>query len=93
MSSPKDTALLSLRTTVILLGALLIGVAAGGLTHLTYRHLAQAALAAGAGFSASALWLHKIIAPKPGRPCRDAGKIDKTCLFTSTRLRRVVRGC
>jgi hypothetical protein len=63
MSSPKTTALLSLRTTVILLGALLIGAAAGGLTYLTCRHLAQAILAAGAGFGASALWLHKLVAP------------------------------
>lgn len=63
MSSPKkNTALLSLRATVVLMCALLIGVTIGGLTYLgSPTHLAGAVVAGLVALGASALGLNQLI--------------------------------
>lgn len=62
MPSPKDSPLLSLRATVVLFCALIVGASAGGLTYLGSNNVSQAVLAGGAAFGAGVLWLHSIIA-------------------------------
>lgn len=64
MSSPKkNTALLSLRTTVVLMCALLIGVIVGALTYLGAHptNVAQAVIVGLAALGASALGLNQLI--------------------------------
>ncbi|MBB3753622.1 hypothetical protein FHT44_006144 [Mycolicibacterium sp. BK634] len=65
MSSPKSNksqALLTLRSAVVLLCALIIGIVAGVLTYLSTRGVAGALLAAGTAFGGAVLWFNKIIA-------------------------------
>jgi hypothetical protein len=65
--SPKrhePSALLSLRTMVIIVISLIVGIAAGGLTYwyISPRHLAAAILAAVACFAGTVTFLNDIIA-------------------------------
>jgi len=65
--SPKrqdPSALLSLRTMVIITISLIVGIGAGGLTYwyISPRHLAAAILAAVASFAATVKFLNDIIA-------------------------------
>lgn len=64
MSTPKktDTRLLTLRSAVVLLFAVIIGAIAGGLTFLTTKSAPAAVLVGGGAFGSSALWLDKLIA-------------------------------
>lgn len=63
MPAPKIVPLLSLRATVVLFCALVIGVGAGGLTFLATKQLAEAVLAGGGAFCAAVLGLHALVAP------------------------------
>lgn len=63
MSSRRRLALLSLRTTVVLLIGFLIGLAAGGLDYLSSRDAAGALLTGGGFGGASVLGLHQLIGP------------------------------
>ena len=62
MLSPSTDPLMTLRTAVVLMGGLLIGVAAGALTYFGTTNLATAALAGGSAFGVGVVWLHTIIA-------------------------------
>jgi hypothetical protein len=64
MPSPKSNKqpLLTLRTAVVLLCALIVGAAAGGLTYLGTKELTSAVLAGGTAFAGAVIWLDKIIA-------------------------------
>lgn len=62
MSSRRRLALLSLRTTVVLLIGFLIGLAAG-LDYLSSRDAAGALLTGGGFGGASVLGLHQLIGP------------------------------
>lgn len=59
--SPTEPTLLTVRATVIILVAVLIGAGAGGLTYLSSRDPAAAVLAGGAAFGASLIALNKVI--------------------------------
>lgn len=63
MFSPSTDPLMTLRTAVVLMGGLLIGVAAGALTYCGTKTLATAVLAGGSAFGVGVVWLHTIIAP------------------------------
>jgi len=60
----KPSALLSLRTMVIIAISLLVGIGAGGLTYwyISPRHTAAAILAAIASFAGSVKFLNDIVA-------------------------------
>lgn len=60
--TPDKQPLLSLRTAVVLLTALVVGATAGGLTYLGTKQLAGAVLAGGTAFGGAVIWLDKIIA-------------------------------
>ena len=64
MPSPKPNKppLPSLRSTVVMLCALLVAGAAGGHTYLSTRDLAGALLAGGTAFAGAIVWLDKIVA-------------------------------
>ncbi|TXI56683.1 MULTISPECIES: hypothetical protein [Mycobacteriaceae] len=62
MLSPSTDPLMTLRTAVVLIGGLLIGVAAGALTYCGTKKLATAVLAGGSAFGVGVVWLHTIIA-------------------------------
>jgi hypothetical protein len=64
MPSPKPNKqpLLTLRATVVMLCALLIGAAAGALTYLGTQELAGAVLAGVSAFAGAVVWLDKIVA-------------------------------
>jgi hypothetical protein len=53
--------LLSQRTCLILIAALVIGIVAGALTYLAGNHIADAVLAGGAAFAAAVPALHTLI--------------------------------
>lgn len=56
--------LLPLHSAVVLLFAMLIGSAAGGLTYLSSGHnMAIAIIAAGNPFAGAVIWLDTVIAP------------------------------
>ncbi|HUH67894.1 MAG TPA: hypothetical protein VLZ05_02880 [Mycobacterium sp.] len=61
-SSNNKPPILSLRSTVLVLCALLVGLTAGGLIYLTTTELAGTILAGGTAFGAALLWLDKIVA-------------------------------
>ncbi|KAA1429573.1 hypothetical protein [Mycolicibacter arupensis] len=63
MLSPSTDPLMTLRTAVVLMGGILIGVAAGALTYCGTKNLATAVLASGSAVGVGVLWLHTIIAP------------------------------
>ncbi|MCV7286076.1 hypothetical protein H7J87_12110 [Mycolicibacterium wolinskyi] len=63
MPSPKNAPLLSLRATVVLFCAVIIGATAGLLTYVASKQLAQAALAGGAAFCAAVAGLHAVVGP------------------------------
>ncbi|WP_155766038.1 hypothetical protein [Mycobacterium colombiense] len=66
MSNPRPDKdpLLPLRSVVVLLFAMLIGSAAGGLTYLSSGHnMAVAIIAAGTAFAGAVIWLDTVIAP------------------------------
>lgn len=64
-TSPDKDPLLSLRSAVVLLLAMLIGTAAGGLFYLSSGHnMAMASIAAGATFAGAVNWLDTVIAPE-----------------------------
>lgn len=62
MLSPSTDPLMTLRTAVVLIGGLLIGVTAA-LTYYGTKKLAKAAMTGGSAFGVGVLWLHTIIAP------------------------------
>lgn len=60
---PDKQPLLPLRSAVVLLFAMLIAAAAGGLTYLSSTHnVAAAVIAGGTAFAGAVIWLDKIIA-------------------------------
>jgi hypothetical protein len=61
-SSNNKPPILSLRSAVLVLCALLVGLTAGGLTYVTTKELAGTILAGGTAFGAALLWLDKIVA-------------------------------
>jgi hypothetical protein len=63
MPAPKETGLLTLRTTVVLFCSLVVGLGAGILTYVGTGEAASAALAGVSMFGGAVLWFHKIIAP------------------------------
>lgn len=63
MLPPPTDPLMTLRTAVVLIGGLLIGGTAAGLTYCGTKNLATAALAGGSAFGLGVVWLHTIIAP------------------------------
>jgi hypothetical protein len=63
MLSPSTDPLMTLRTAVVLIGGLLIGVTAAALTYYGTKKLAKAAMTGGSAFGVGVLWLHTIIAP------------------------------
>ena len=61
---PDKQPLLPLRSAVVLLFAMLIGAAAGGLTYFSSSHnVAAAVIAAGTAFAGAVIWLDAVIAP------------------------------
>lgn len=62
MPNPKSSKLLPLRTAVVLLCALLVGLTVGALTYLGAKEPAGAAIAGGGAFAGAVIWLDKIIA-------------------------------
>ncbi|MUL50075.1 hypothetical protein FZI85_30025 [Mycobacterium sp. CBMA293] len=66
MSTPKKTddgGLLPLRTAVVLLIAVIIGVTAFALAYLTSKSASAAGLAGGTAFGGAVALLHKLIDP------------------------------
>lgn len=59
---PDKQPLLPLRSAVVLLFAMLIAAAAGGLTYLSASNVAAAVIAGGTAFAGAVIWLDKIIA-------------------------------
>jgi hypothetical protein len=63
-TNPDKQPLLALRSAVVLLFAMLIALAAGGLTYLCSSHnIAAAVIAAGTAFAGAVIWLDAVIAP------------------------------
>jgi hypothetical protein len=62
MPGPKSNKLMSLRAAVVLLLALIVGVAVGALTYFGAKELPGAVLAGGGAFAAAVVWFDKIIA-------------------------------
>lgn len=58
----KKQPILSLRSAVLVLGAVIVGAAAGALTFTSSRSLASAVFAGAAAFAAALLWLDHIVA-------------------------------
>jgi hypothetical protein len=57
----RETFRFSIRTTVAVIGAAVLGVAAGTLTYLASRSIPQAVLTEGAATGGSARFLHQIL--------------------------------
>lgn len=63
-TNPDKQPLLALRSAVVLLFAMLIGGAAGGLAYLSSGHnIAAGIIAAGAAFAGAVIWFDTVIAP------------------------------
>lgn len=63
-TNPDKQPLLSLRSAVVLLFAVLIGGVAGGLTYFSgSRNVATAVIAGITAFAAAVIWLDTVIAP------------------------------
>lgn len=61
MSTPRPQALLTLRSLVLIVVALILGVAVGALTFVTAEHLAPAVLAGLAAAGLSLKELHQLV--------------------------------
>lgn len=65
VSSPKPgkkQPILSLRSAVLVLGAVIVGAGAGVLTFISSRSVASAVFVGAAAFAAALLWLDRVVA-------------------------------
>ncbi len=56
--------MIKFRSATLLFIAVVVGVAAGGMTELSGQSLAAAVLAGGAAFGVTLLWLEKVVGPE-----------------------------
>lgn len=62
LKTGKKQPILSLRSAVLVLGAVLVGAGAGALTFMSNRSLASAVFVGAAAFAAALLWFDRIVA-------------------------------